>query len=153
MAKSLGLRVTCAHVVSCWSPQCDATPWGQPEWKPHVKKSKLVWSHLSAQQLLIQPVNLPNLRIEIKIALKWQLFQVRKSDLYSGGMLVELRNEQTMPSMLRIPLFSFSPPAPLRTLPVTPAPPSDLVMEITCGNDQRYDVDENLLRGKIAKCQ
>merc|ERR1719458_1601838 len=32
-----------------------------------------------------------------------------------------------MPSMLRIPLFSFSPPAPLRTLPVTPAPPSDLL--------------------------
>merc|ERR1719204_147231 len=31
------------------------------------------------------------------------------------------------PSMLRMPLFSFSPPAPLRTLPLPPIPPSDLL--------------------------
>ena len=76
MANSLDWRVTCAHVVFCWFPQCDATPWGQPEWKP-ILKSKHFWSHLSGEQLLVQPVNLPNLRIEIKIALNWQLFQVQ----------------------------------------------------------------------------
>ena len=50
-----------------------------------------------------------------------------------------IRNWQTMPSRLRIPLFSFSPPAPLRTLPVAPAPPSDLVIRTVAEKNQRGD--------------